>query len=189
MNWKKPTSFQISKVNTPTFTANEGFDFNGTTQYLNTTWIPSTNGVNYTLNNASYGCHVNDNVTSGGLNSGVDMGSGTTYLISRNSAGELRTRLNDAVNLNSTNASSIGFYQAQRISSSSRSNFKNGISVTAAAASVSLTSDSFFIGAQNSAGTPAAFSSREISMAFAGSSMQGLERTLYTHWNNYFTTL
>lgn len=39
--------------NAPTHTANQGFLFNGTTQYIDNNWIPSISGVNYTQNSAS----------------------------------------------------------------------------------------------------------------------------------------
>ena len=46
-----PTSTMITAVNTPTFTANQGYTGNGTTSYLDTNYNPSTNGVKYTRNN------------------------------------------------------------------------------------------------------------------------------------------
>ena len=51
-NLKDPTQFNLTKVNSPTYTIGEGFTGNGTTSYLDTNWNPSTNGVNYTLNDA-----------------------------------------------------------------------------------------------------------------------------------------
>jgi len=51
IDWKRLT--QYTAVNSPTFTANEGFMGNGTSSYIDTNFNPSTHGVNYTLNNAS----------------------------------------------------------------------------------------------------------------------------------------
>jgi hypothetical protein len=44
---------QYTAVNSPTFTADEGFQGNGTSSYVDTNFNPSTSGVNYTLNDAS----------------------------------------------------------------------------------------------------------------------------------------
>jgi len=53
LNWKAPTLNQSTLVNTPTFTANQGFTGNGTSSYIDTNFNPSTSGVQYQLNSAS----------------------------------------------------------------------------------------------------------------------------------------
>ena len=53
LNWKSPSSFQATKVNSPTFTSDIGFTGDGTSAYLNTNFTPSTDGVEYTLSDAS----------------------------------------------------------------------------------------------------------------------------------------
>jgi hypothetical protein len=49
-------------VNSPTFTALEGFNGNGTDQYIDTKYNPSTQGVNFTLNNCSVGVYIRNDV-------------------------------------------------------------------------------------------------------------------------------
>ena len=51
IDWKRLVNY--TGVNVPTFTTNEGFTGNGTDTYISTNFNPATNGVNYTLNNAS----------------------------------------------------------------------------------------------------------------------------------------
>jgi hypothetical protein len=51
IDWIRLT--QYTAVNSPSFTTNEGFQGNGTSSYIDTNFNPLTNGVNYTLNNAS----------------------------------------------------------------------------------------------------------------------------------------
>jgi hypothetical protein len=53
LNFKNPSAHQLTLVNSPTFTANQGFKGNASTSYLNTNFNPATSGVQYTLNNAS----------------------------------------------------------------------------------------------------------------------------------------
>jgi len=53
LNFKNPSAHQASLVNSPLFTANQGFKGNASTSYLNTNFNPATSGVQYTLNNAS----------------------------------------------------------------------------------------------------------------------------------------
>jgi len=59
LNWKAPASFQCTLINAPTWTSNKGYNLNGTSQYLDTNFNPSVNGVEYTLNNAGRYAYVN----------------------------------------------------------------------------------------------------------------------------------
>lgn len=58
LNWKSPLANQATLINTPTFTTNEGFMGNGTSSYIDTNFNPATQGVNYTLNDASRYAYV-----------------------------------------------------------------------------------------------------------------------------------
>jgi hypothetical protein len=87
LNWKAPTLNQATLINSPTFTNNQGFTGNGTSSYINTNFNPATQGVNYTLNNASRHNFVRtqsitastlDGVGSG--NSNATVGVNTTLL-------------------------------------------------------------------------------------------------------------
>jgi len=53
LNWKNPNANQSTLVNAPTFVSNGGFTGNGTSSYIDTNFNPATQGVQYTLNNAS----------------------------------------------------------------------------------------------------------------------------------------
>jgi hypothetical protein len=53
LNWKNPNANQSTLVNSPTFVSNGGFTGNGTSSYIDTNFNPSTQGVQYTQNNAS----------------------------------------------------------------------------------------------------------------------------------------
>jgi hypothetical protein len=53
LNWKNTNANQSTLFNAPTFVSNQGFTGNGTSSYIDTNYNPATQGVNYTLNNAS----------------------------------------------------------------------------------------------------------------------------------------
>ena len=61
INWKAPSSFQLTKVNSPTFDAN-GFVGNSTSSYLDCHYNPSTNATNYSTNQAAAFAYI---VTAG----------------------------------------------------------------------------------------------------------------------------
>lgn len=48
----------LTEVNGPTWTAKIGYTGNAVTQYLNSNFIPSSNGVNYTTAIASIGVYI-----------------------------------------------------------------------------------------------------------------------------------
>lgn len=199
LNWKSPSSFQCTQVNSPTFTTNEGFDFNGTTQYLNTNWSPANNGVNYSLNSASIGGYINENVardstSDWGASDNVDGVTNSIFHNARSLTGNnWFYRIHDSTTggLSFTTLSSLALHHLQRRASNDRRVYKDGLifgSMTTAA-SVSVPTSNVFIGANNANGSPLFFSNREVSFFFTGSSLAGLELSLYTAWNNYFTSL
>ena len=53
IDWIRLTDY--TAVNSPTFTTNQGFQGDGVSAYIDTNWNPFTDGVNYTLNDASFG--------------------------------------------------------------------------------------------------------------------------------------
>ncbi|KKK70370.1 hypothetical protein LCGC14_2924650, partial [marine sediment metagenome] len=56
--WKLKTHIA---VNAPTHTPGTGFTFNGTTQYINSQFVPSVDGVNHTLNDCMFAIYNKTN--------------------------------------------------------------------------------------------------------------------------------
>jgi hypothetical protein len=113
LNWKNPSFFQCTQINSPTFTANEGFTGNGTSSYLNTNWSALNNGVNFQLNDASIVCYVFSNSGTGPF----------TGIANNNSQGALNInstaqRINTTASLNSSAAMSGNGYTAMNKTSS-----------------------------------------------------------------------
>ena len=55
LNWKAPSSYQITKTGSPSWASNTGYTASGANTRLSTNFNPRSNGVNVTLNSASYG--------------------------------------------------------------------------------------------------------------------------------------
>lgn len=197
LNWKSPTTFQLTKVNSPTFTTNQGFAGNGTTSYLNTNWTPSTNGVNVTLNNASYSEGVTTDVANLNQEDFGGIGASSANSLRFNprtganqTAGRLHTTGGGPV-AGPGNTNSVGFYQFRRVGAGAFEVFKNGANLgSTTSSSNGLTTVPIFICAlNNNNGGPFQFSTRRISVWIAAASLNTLESSLYTAWNNYFTSL
>jgi hypothetical protein len=197
INFITPASYQITKVNTPTFTTNQGFDFNGTTQNLNTGFSPLNNGIHFTQNDASAFVFINDNVSVNGTVAfgASDNSDGSTNGIlinGRNASGQSNTRINDNVSLNYSSSSSIGLWQTKRLGTSgTRKYFYLNGSEVANSATVSTTTptSSIYIGASNGNGAATLYNSREVSFFAAGNSMDGKELKFYNCWNTYKTAI
>lgn len=58
LNWKSPSSYKATPVNSPTFISNDGFIGDGASAYLTTGWN-ATLGVNFTQASASHGVLTN----------------------------------------------------------------------------------------------------------------------------------
>jgi len=195
LNWKAPLSYKITRVGTTTFTANQGYVSNGTTGYLNTGWIPSTNGVNYTLNSASLITYMQSHVTL----SASDLGSAQNFLgganrISFNADDGFGSALGAVNQTGSATVANggncVGLWHVQRKDASNNYIFKNGSQVdTEADASNGVSNINMYLLCLNNGGTAQFFSTRRMGMFAAGASLNGLESALYTAWNTYFTGL
>lgn len=178
LNWKNPAAFQCSKVNSPTFTINEGFQGNGTSSYLDTNWTPSTNGVNFTLNSASLGVWVftiptiNDDLVGNSLGS-----SGTNRLRSSNTTDQ---RINSTNSLNSAvDLTGTGYKSNIRNNANSLDFYSGLVKSSRTAASTSLGTVSLFLLRRFNV-----YSNAKISMAFTGNS---LNESLNNLFNNIFS--
>ena len=192
INWINPSLFELTAVNSPTFTSNQGWAGNATTSYLDTGWTPSVNGVNFTLNDASFGCKINSGSAS---QSWVEMGCAATtnihssYIHGRIS-GTVGVRINDDFTRQSTVASPVAFWHVIREGLTNKLLYQNGsLFQTSNDNSQGLPNASMTLCCLNVGGTKQSFSSRQLSMAFAGAKLDTLASDFYTGWNNYQTSI
>lgn len=190
LNVIDPTLYQATKVNSPTFTSNQGFTGNGTTSYLDSNWIPSTNGVNFTTNSCGYGLYVNSAVQATQIDCGATRIAGGSFIQmnTHRLTGGVQSFLNDATGFQPANpGNSIGFYHSKRTASNSLTIYKDGVSLGSSGGSVIGAIDrTIWVCRNNPTG---AGSTRQIGMFWAGASLNGLESSFYTAWNTYFTSL
>ena len=81
MNWIGNTT-NGSAINSPTFTANVGYNSNGTSSYLKSNYNAHTQGVLFTVNDAGFGFKISGTITSGlmGVNRSVAGGQDSTFI-------------------------------------------------------------------------------------------------------------
>ncbi len=148
-------------VGSPTFTANCEYTFNGTTQYINTGFIPSTHGINCTGTNQRIGVYERTNVSSSGVSAGVvDVATRALTLNNRNATVATARANTVGVNFTLTVADSRGLKAASRASGGlTVKMFDRGVKLTDGTSAIGAAAPtrSIYIGALNNAGTAASF--------------------------------
>ena len=153
LNWKSPGLYTAVPVNTPFFTPNRGFTNTGSS-YIDTTFIPSTNGVKFTRD----GAHIaSRSLSVAGINSsnslwGMKSLSDASWALIvplENSSG-IQYNLNDKVFPQQfANSTSQGHFVVNRINSRSVQVFLNGsvLGFNNSTNSTGVNSDSLILGA------------------------------------------
>ncbi|MCK1501485.1 hypothetical protein [Bradyrhizobium sp. 188] len=166
INWKNPATFTLSPVNSPTFTADRGYQGDGATSYLNTGFTPSTAGGSFSLNSAHLGVWSRTDLNSAAADMGAGAAGATSSMFVRNS-GNLAGRSNDnsgSATMFAT-ADSLGHFVLGRTDGTNRRGSKNGAAATTvAAASVTLTNAQITVAALGGA----SMSSRQYAEAHLG---------------------
>ena len=170
------TSFSLVSHGTPTFTADVGYTGDGSSAFLDTQWVPNTNGVNYTQNSASIGVYIQTN-GSGTSNTDV-MGaaaSGLTFTrFQPKNSSNLLFGVNVATSFaTAANANVQGAWVLSRTASTTTTVYQNGATTftTAATASTTRTTFSLYLLALNTSGSATNFSPYQISSAFMGAGL------------------
>jgi len=147
-------------VNAPTFDIN-GANFDGSTNYIRSNFVPSTDGVNYTLDDSQVGVFVFDNVTPADFRYpfGVLDGAGTfLYFTSASglgAGGGVRLPVNSGV----VTIESFGLvsdntlYNIARNSSTTQGIYADAVFTAANVNSGTVPTIEVYIGARNNEGT------------------------------------
>ena len=118
LNWKAPSSFQATKVNSPTFHTDEGFQGDATSSYLDTNFNPNTHSTASSQNSISAGGYNIQAPTSTYDNIiGVDSGSNDILIASKFSQTQPYFRMNDTQAFRPTFVTTVGFYGVSRSAS------------------------------------------------------------------------
>jgi hypothetical protein len=177
------SSFALTPQNSPTFTADQGYTGDGATSWLNTNWAPATNGVNYTLNSASFGAYILTNRTGASGNTSI-LGSfsssftdETFFRPNVDGAGTnfVSFNANTGVSIGAAVVTSQGSWIASRVSSSAVNLYRNGNITplgtgTTASGTISLISMAL-LGINNNNGGVNSPSTDQLAAAFFGGAL------------------
>lgn len=182
----------ITEVNSPSWAADRGYQGDASTSYLNTNYNSSSNRVNYSQNNASFGVYSLTNSYLQWMDMGVYH---TNYAFLRSVWRNTNYYFTVSVNSttitypynSATSLSSIGLFATDRTDNASQSGYKNGALLsTSTAASTGYDSYNFFICGANS-GRLLQASGRQYAMAFIGASID--ESSFYNDFHDFANTI
>ncbi len=199
VNFVDPFGVKLSPVNSPTFTADQGYTGNGTTAYLNTQRDPSSEISGFVQNSAHMSYYVRDtsSVTGVEVLAGIrdSVGSERLYDFYNSS----RTALQTFNNQTSTSGAAstltdngTGFILSQRTGSTVGAVYQDGTQVgtiTQTSTAAPFGQDLFLL-ARNDQGSADSFCNAQISAFTSGASLDSGQRTaLQSHIETYLTTV
>jgi hypothetical protein len=168
LNWKNPATFTLTPVNSPDFTIDEGYTGDEATSYLDPGWNALTNGVNYTLDNASYGAYSLTDIDSNAIMGSID-GATINYMFPRQSA-IFYANINTATEGSVAHSMSTGLNVSYRVNDTNIRGSQDGVDLfDIPGASTALSQYNFFILALNNGGAAANYSAFPVAFAFVGS--------------------
>jgi len=178
-NLVKRSSDATIGAETVTFTADEGFAGDGVGGYINTNYNANSDGVNYILNDASFGIYSRTNSQSTVIDIGgraTDATADAIWIVLRYTNDSFYGSLNNAIALNSAVPTSAGFGLMSRAASDNAVYYFNGGSIISNSdPAVSIFDGDIFICTENRGGSPVGYTSRQYAFAFMGAGLDAVE--------------
>lgn len=182
----------VTEVNSPNWTAYQGYLGNGSTSYVNTNFNPGAGGTLFTQNSASFGMYSLTQLVAGG---NIDIGTDATknsFINASNGTGAgsgMAVSVNDGTQANYSNSTTTGLFSTSRTASNARFGYAAGTQIgTDAQASTGINNFSFFICGANGGSGVIAPSNRRIAMWYGGSGSVN-QANLYTDFQALATWL
>ena len=146
----------------PTFTANRGYAFDGSTQFVDTGFVPSTHGVNCTGTAQRLGVYERTNISSSGVSAGtIDAATRALTLINRNGANASGRANHSGTNFALSVADSRGLKTVSRADGGlAVLGYDRGVRLTdgtAASVGTAAPTRAIYVGAVNNAGSAGSF--------------------------------
>lgn len=186
----KSSSFNGTVVGALTFTADTGYTGTGPTNYINTGFNPFSAGGNYSQNSGSMGIYDRTSRTSQTNEEamGTQSGAGYSFFAALSFSANLSYAINSSSPSAFANTNSQGQWIFSRTGASAIALQKNGAATTSdTISSVGPDNSNVYIFATNT-GSPAAFTTDQLSAALVGGGLTGTEMTnLAARINTYMT--
>ncbi len=196
LNWVDPGTDDASKIGSPTYSSTQGFTTVSTTDIINTNFVPSTDGTNYTQNDCGLGLYVPSSTAT--VNVAAQSAAGgaeqTTIRADSGSPGSVFTALNTnssgKIDPHPTHSDGNTFFSF-RSSSSTITLYEDGsqIGQNTGSTVAPVTSVAVYVGARNNDGTADVGSPNTYSVVFFSGNQGGNASAIHTALVNYMSAL
>lgn len=167
LNWIKPAS-DLTSTAYPTFVTDSSIYGNGTNQYFNTNFNLLTDSINYTANNASYGCFIKSG-SSTSTNMGATASGGVGMQGAFRTSGSVVARINGSSVSSATAASKVGLHSVV-LNSGIVSSYLNGLSYKSNTQSTNVLQNiTPYLCAFNNMGSPLSYNADSMSFFYYAS--------------------
>lgn len=173
LNWVS-TSYSLTAVSSPTFTADRGYAGDGVSSYLRTGFVPSTAGGQFVLNSAHLGAWSRTDSQSNGalIGARASFSSKNSSIIPRDASNLSYVAVNFAGAGSYTVTTSLGHFVVNRSGASAQQGYQNGASGTSTTSASDAITDLEVYGlALNQAGSAAARTNRQVAAMHIGGSL------------------
>ena len=179
INWINPGTNNPALVGATAFVAYQGFTGDGAATGITSSWSPNNDGVKWSINSASFGAYIRNDVQEDKFVIGATNDGNTAdniQLRPRNTGNAINALINSNGIGSVANASSTGFYMVNRTASDATSIWRNGGSIdTDTDASTEETTRDLGILFRQAA-TRAYWSTNQVSMVYFGGAMTDQEK-------------
>ncbi len=183
-------------TNAPSFTTDRGYLFDGATNFVDTTFVPSTMAQAMTLRNTRLSIYERTNLASSTTSIGSSAGGGTLTLRARNASSQFAVNIGNTPAANFTGITdSRGFLVGSYTGGGTTNGWQNGVALTAITGqtlvATSLNTSSFYIGARDSSGSADQFRASTAGYADWGApyASTGMELAAYNSLQTFMTAV
>jgi hypothetical protein len=177
INWINPGTNDATLPVAPTFTAYEGLQGNGSTQYANLNFNLNSDGVNYTQDDACIFCYIRNNVQEDTFDLGGYDGTNRTMMRGRGTADQVFNAVNQSAGNTSNCLDSRGLILTERTASNAIEHYRNNVSLgTGSNVSTGKPNVDIYACGQNNNGSPGNHSTRQISVIGFGGLLTSAQR-------------
>ena len=189
LNWVS-AAHTMTAVNSPTFTVDRGFNGNGTTSYMNTTFDPgAAAGAKFVRDSAFLGIWSLTDSSNAINDIGNWNGAWGAAVQARIAGNRFSVAANSGVLTADTSLTSVGFFAWSRTNATTVDKYFNDSLVRReTSASSPVNTLPFYLGALNQNGAPQQVNTRQYACAVAGGALTQIEQAvLYTALRSYLS--
>jgi len=189
LNWKS-TNYTATAISSPTFTADRGYNGDGSASYIDSGFNPATAGGNFTQNNGSLSIWSRSSGQFSSSAAGWFDGTDGVTLLSRNTSNNGAGRINQTAVTSSAGGlvtDGAGLFSASRTSSSLVTIYRNAVSLTTSTAgTVAMNSNNLLYGRT----ATASYNNMQFAAGLIGADLLAADQTAaYNALQTYMTAI